>query len=138
MPKDLYIANGFELDFDENGKIIVFNTVLYGKNNDGVLKNFVINYDEKESKEIKVALDKKVEAEYNWIKSLNGVIETIKAGVIENITSISKGEVYKMSYVRKPFDDGDGRPIQGIDESGGLIKPGLQRSDYVLRFQVIK
>lgn len=138
MPKDLYVANNFVIEFDKAGKILAFNTDLYGNDENNVLRNFIISYDEQRSKEINVELDKKIKAEYDGTKPLESLVQSFNEMVIAGDMNIIKGEVYQASFMRKPYNDNDEGKVQITDSVGGIINPVPEEQEYVIKVSVIR
>ncbi|MGL4992078.1 MAG: hypothetical protein ACRC57_13115 [Sarcina sp.] len=138
MPKDLYIANKFAIEFDKIGNIISFNTDLYGNDENNVLRNFIISYDGKRSKEINIELDKKIEATYDGTKPLDSLVENFNKNITPGYLSILKGEVYQAVFMRKPYSDNNDGKIQNIDSQGGIINPVPEEQEYVMKISVVR
>lgn len=78
LPKTLYVASDFSLEFDSNGKITAFDTYLYGKNDKGKLESYLISYDSDKSEKIKINLNGYVKPDYSKDKLLSPLIKTMK------------------------------------------------------------
>ena len=46
MPEDLYVSADFGLRFNKEGRIVSFDTFLYGRNEEGETESFLISYNE--------------------------------------------------------------------------------------------
>lgn len=78
MPKKLYVASNFSLNFDSYGKITSFDTYLYGKNTKGELESYLISYNSNKSENITIYLNGHVNADYSDDKLLEPLIKTMK------------------------------------------------------------
>lgn len=98
LPKQLYMADDFTLKFNSDGTITSFDTFIYGKNNYGKDKTYLITYDENKSKDIKLILNGYANTDYNYDKLVEPLIKTVKVIPIEKTVSkwdqISYGLVY--------------------------------------------
>ncbi|WP_347460382.1 hypothetical protein [Clostridium sp. DMHC 10] len=101
MPKKLYISNNFSLKFDSNGKIISFDTYLYGKNDKGKLQSYLISYDSIKSGNVTVLLNGYVNANYSKDKLLAPLIETMKVIPLKKTVSRWNEKQYGILYYGK-------------------------------------
>ena len=56
LPEELYISNQFQLTFDEEGAIRTIYAFLYGENEQGETRTFLIDYDADESGSMSVIM----------------------------------------------------------------------------------
>lgn len=98
IPKDLYVSNSFNLNFDSNGTITSFDTYLYGKNNKGKLESYLITYDSNKSKNITINLNGYVNADYNKDKRIEPLISTMKVIPLKETTSKWNENKYGILY----------------------------------------
>lgn len=57
LPKDLYISDKYQVTFDSTGTIQTIDTFIYGKNEKGVQKTYLVSYDNSKSDQMTVWLD---------------------------------------------------------------------------------
>ena len=57
LPEELYITESFALSFDEHGEISKLDTFLYGKDEKGTTKTYLISYDKAMNEKITVWID---------------------------------------------------------------------------------
>lgn len=111
LPKKLYISNSFSLNFDSDGKIISFDTYLYGKNDKGKLESYLISYNSSKSENITIYLKGYVNADYNEDKLLKPLRDTMKVIPLKDtISSWNEKQYGILYYGRRSF----GYNIDGI------------------------
>ncbi|MCD8097739.1 MAG: hypothetical protein LUE31_06865 [Lachnospiraceae bacterium] len=64
LPETLYVTNTFEIAYDAEGTIQTIEAFLYGENDEGEKKTYLISYDAEKSGKMTVWLDGNVSAEY--------------------------------------------------------------------------
>jgi hypothetical protein len=101
MPKDLYVSNSFSLNFDSNGIITNFDAFLYGKDNKGKLKSYLITYDMNKSKKIIIILNGYVNGDYNEDKLIEPLISTMKVIPLKQTVSNWNENKYGILYSGK-------------------------------------
>lgn len=144
MPEQLYIANEFRVTFDENGKIQSIYTFLYGKNEKGKEKTYLIDYDAKHGDSMTVWTDGYTNGNYESEMCLTPMLEILKkADWIQQVQtwsgSFTEPQTYEILYYGRrgflsdeglkyiPGDaDGDGvetgnRPMAQIKNGGEII-----------------
>lgn len=65
LPKELYIANSFEMTFDGTGTIQTLDSFIYGKDENGEKQTYLISYDAKQNEKMTVWADGGVNASYD-------------------------------------------------------------------------
>lgn len=65
LPEELYIANKFQVSFDGNGTIQSIYASIYGKNEAGERKTYLIDYDTDSSNDMTVWIDGNANGEYD-------------------------------------------------------------------------
>ncbi len=65
LPEELYIANKFQVSFDGNGTIQSIYASIYGKNEVGERKTYLIDYDTDSSNDMTVWIDGNANGEYD-------------------------------------------------------------------------
>ena len=78
LPEELYIANKYQVSFDENGTIQRIYAFIYGKNEAGEKKTYLIDYDADSSNDMTVWIDGNVNGEYSDDMRLSPMIEILK------------------------------------------------------------
>lgn len=101
MPKELYVSNSFNLNFDSNGIITSFDTYLYGKNEKGELKSYLISYDNNKSENITIYSNGYVNADYSEDKLIEPLISTMKVIPIKETVSNWHEDNYGILYYGK-------------------------------------
>ncbi|WP_373898717.1 hypothetical protein ACER0A_005415 [Haloimpatiens sp. FM7315] len=101
MPQKLYVSSSFKLIFNSNGKIISFDTFLYGKDEKGKLRSYLISYDNKKNKNIIVYLNGNVNANYSSDKLLEPLIKTMKVIPLKDTVSKWNEKKYGILYCGK-------------------------------------
>ena len=77
LPEELYIANKYQVSFDENGTIQRIYAFIYGKNEAGEKKTYLIDYDADSSNDMTVWIDGNVNGEYSDDMRLSPMIEIL-------------------------------------------------------------
>lgn len=78
MPEDLYVSADFGLRFNKEGRIVSFDTFLYGRNEEGETESFLISYNEDKSEKITVYLNGYVHGDYDENKRLQPLMDMIQ------------------------------------------------------------
>ncbi|WP_367569206.1 hypothetical protein [Lacrimispora sp.] len=78
MPEELYVATSFNLHFKPDGTITSLETYLYGNDDRGNLKTYLISYDESSSKRATVYLDGTVAEQGENHKKLQPMLDILK------------------------------------------------------------
>lgn len=118
MPEKLYIVNNFSLNFDSSGKIISFDTFLYGKNTKGKIESYLISYNSKRSENIIIYLNGYANANYNDDKLLEPFIKTMKVIPLKKTVSKWTEEQYGILYSGKRSFGYNTTGIVDIDSKG--------------------
>ena len=144
LPEQIYIANEFRVTFDENGRIQSIYTFLYGKNEKGKEKTYLIDYDAKHGDSMIVWTDGYTNGNYESEMCLTPMLEILKrADWIQQVQtwagSFTELQTYEILYYGRrgflsdeglkyvPGDaDGDGaetgsRPMAQIKNGGEII-----------------
>ena len=78
MPEELYVATSFNLHFKPDGTVTSLETYLYGKDDKGNLKTYLISYDGSHSKRATVYLDGSVSEQEENSKKLQPMLDILK------------------------------------------------------------
>ncbi len=110
LPEELYIANKCQVTFDKNGTIQSIYAFLYGKNEAGEKKTYLIDYDADKSHKMTVWTDGNVNGEYDEGMRLSPMIEILNHADWKNqVKSWSETfldqQIYELLYFgRRAFD----------------------------------
>lgn len=75
LPEELYLANKLQLEFDKDGEINSIYTYLYGKDDKGETRSFLISYNRDKSRNLVVYLNGHVNDDYNEEMELQPAID---------------------------------------------------------------
>ncbi len=98
MPEVLYVATSFNLHFKPDGTITSLETYLYGNDDRGNLKTYLINYDGSKSKRATVYLDGSVSEQGKDLKKLQPMVEILKQVDLEEAVQQWGEEEYGIIY----------------------------------------
>lgn len=98
MPEDLYVATSFNLHFKPDGTITSLETYLYGNDDRGYLKTYLISYDGNKSKRATVYLDGLVSEQDKDRKKLQPMVEILKQVDLEEAVQQWGEEEYGIIY----------------------------------------
>ncbi|WP_244835009.1 hypothetical protein [Clostridium sp. BJN0001] len=134
LPAKLYMSNGFKLDFNSDGTITSFETFVYGKDDKGKEKTYLIYYDSQKSKNITVEF-RNVNADYNDDKLLEPLITTVNAISVENTVERWNEDKYSLIYYGKRNWGFNTDGIVNIDENGNE-KPLVNSDSPIIGYTV--
>lgn len=86
LPEQLYVANRFELRFQDDGTITEIYAFLYGKDAKGNTRSYLISYDKETSDKLVFYLDGYANADYSQGKALKPFLEVMQRAPIESLT----------------------------------------------------
>ncbi|MFL0247659.1 WD40/YVTN/BNR-like repeat-containing protein [Candidatus Clostridium stratigraminis] len=135
MPEKLYISSNFTLNFDSEGAITSFDTFLYGKNDKGELKSYLISYNSSKSKNITIYLNGNVNANYNNDKLLEPFIKTMKVIKLKEAVSKWPNEKYGILYSGKRSFGYNTTGIVYIDSKGN-VTPAVNAYSEIIGYTV--
>ncbi|ALV22805.1 WD40/YVTN/BNR-like repeat-containing protein [Carnobacterium antarcticum] len=78
LPNELYLSNHFDLTFTKDGQITSLYSFLYGLNDDGEIKSFLIDYDRSKSNDITVYLNGYTDTPFDETMKLRPLINNVK------------------------------------------------------------
>lgn len=78
LPTDLYISNHFELTFNKEGQITSFYSHLYGLDDTGKKKTFLLNYDRSKDSSIFVTLNRETDSTFDETMKLQPLLDGVK------------------------------------------------------------
>ncbi|MBY0756426.1 hypothetical protein K5V21_13305 [Clostridium sardiniense] len=131
MPEKLYVSDEFRLYFDSDGIITYIDTFIYGKNDKGELKSYLISYDKSSSNKITVYLNRKVYADYNEDKLLKPLIDTMKIIPLKQTVSKWNEKQYGILYLGKRSWGYNTDGIVYIDPEGNQKSPDVVSSEII-------
>ncbi|MDO4289149.1 MAG: hypothetical protein Q4C55_08160 [Eubacterium sp.] len=114
LPEELYLSNQCQISFDESGKIHDIYAFLYGDNEDGEKKTYLINYNAEDSASMTVWLDGHTTGEYETDMRLAPMLEILdKADWINQVKTWAETapepQVYELLYMgRRSFGSEEG------------------------------
>ncbi|WP_373598659.1 WD40/YVTN/BNR-like repeat-containing protein [Paraclostridium bifermentans] len=101
LPKKLYLANDFKLKFEKDGTITYVETFIYGKDNNGNQKSYLISYDKSKSNKIKILMDGYAGDDYSNDKLVEPLIETVANIPIDKAIEKWDAKEYGLLYAGK-------------------------------------
>ncbi len=127
LPDNLYIANKCQISFDKKGTIHELYAFLYGKNEEGEKKTYLISYNTKNSKKMSVWVDGHTNGEYEPEMKLLPMLRILantswKNQVRDWSVSQSRGQIYELLYYgKRSFKTQEGlRYIPGDADGDGI------------------
>lgn len=103
LPDELYISNEFRITFDKSGTIQSINTFIYGKNDDGDKKTYLIDYDADKSSNMTVWSDGNVNDGYDENMRLRPMMQILKNSELRNYVDnwaekFGEDQIYEILY----------------------------------------
>lgn len=148
LPEELYIANKFQVSFDGNGTIQSIYAFIYGKNEAGEKKTYLIDYDTDSSKDMTVWIDGNVNGEYDDDMRLSPMIDVLNTAnwinqVKEWTETFEEQQIYEILYMgRRSFNSEEGLQYIPGDADGDGTETGtsnftqLRRGGEIVGFEV--
>lgn len=134
LPTKLYLSSesDFRLKFQEDGTILSFNTYLYGKNEKGETKSFLISYNQHSSDEITLYLNGYVNGDYQEANNFQLFMDMMELIPLKDTVSRWGQEEYGILY--------SGVRDWGYNTSGILIldQEGNTRQDEFAEEKIIE
>lgn len=130
LPEELYIANKYQMTFDENGTIQNIDAFIYGKNENKERKTYLIHYDAENSNKMTVWIDGNVNGDYDENMRLEPMIQILTKADLKNQVMIwsetfETPQIYEMLYEgRRSFKSEDGLQYIPGDADGDGIEGG--------------
>lgn len=130
LPEELYIADEFRMTFGEDGTIQTISAFLYGKDDKGGLKTYLIDYNvAKKGKNITVWTDGEVNASFDADKKLKPMVMIVEEADLKYQTEMwaeqHESETYELLYSgRRSFDTNDGLIYIPGDADGDGVEMG--------------
>ncbi len=122
LPQELYLSDSFKLKFKKDGTISSFDAYIYGKDEEGGTKSFLVSYDINKSEKIIVNMNGFVRDTFNEEKKLQPFVDVFQWLPLEDTISQLDEDGYEILYsgVRNWGYNTDG--IIYIDEEGNTWK----------------
>ena len=132
LPKEMYIASDFLINFKNDGLITAFDGHFYGKNEKGESESYLISYNEKDSDKMTVYLNSYYEETYAEDKQLEPLFNILQRISLEEIGSYYLKEEYRLTYGGIFYRGSIIGHTYCIDESGELSPTYPLESGYTL------
>lgn len=140
LPKELYVVNQFQVDFNAEGEIQSIYTFLCGQDEKGEKKTYLVDYDAEQIQDMQVRLQNQTSVEYEADKLLQPMLTILEKADIETQVKawdqIFPRESYEILYYgRRAFSqaagltyipgdaDGDGK-TEGEKDFSKLMSGG--------------
>ena len=127
LPEELYIANKFQVTFDENGVIQSIYAFIYGKEDNEEKKTYLIDYNADVSHSMTVWIDGNVNGQYEQDMQLFPMIAILNRAdwkeQVKGWSAISEEQqIYEILYLgRRAFDSAEGlKYIPGDADGDGV------------------
>ena len=130
LPEELYIANKYQVTFDESGTIQSIYAFIYGKDEDGEKKTYLIDYDADKSSNMTIWVDGNANGEYEEDMRLSPMIEILKNSNWRNqvkrwAESFEEQQIYELLYFgRRSFNSDEGLRYVPGDADGDGVETG--------------
>lgn len=104
LPEELYIADKYQVTFDENGTIQSVDAFIYGKNEKGEKKTYLIDYNAERSSDMVVWTDGNANGEYDINMRLSPMFQILqnanwKAQVTSWSNILEGQQIYEILYM---------------------------------------
>ena len=130
LPEELYIVNKYQVTFDESGTIQSIYAFIYGKDEDGEKKTYLIDYDADKSSNMTIWVDGNANGEYEEDMRLSPMIEILKNSNWRNqvkrwAESFEEQQIYELLYFgRRSFNSDEGLRYVPGDADGDGVETG--------------
>ena len=131
LPEELYIVNKYQVTFDESGTIQSIYAFIYGKDEDGEKKTYLIDYDADKSSNMTIWVDGNANGEYEEDMRLSPMIEILKNSNWRNqvkrwAESFEEQQIYELLYFgRRSFNSEEGLRYVPGDADGDGVETGI-------------
>ena len=127
LPEELYIANKYQMAFDETGEIQSIYTFLYGRDEKGETKTYLVDYDASKDENMTVWVDGKVNGSYEENMRFEPMLKILqKADCKAQVKGWSANKVsstYEILYMgRRSFETAE--KLRYIPGDGDSIENG--------------
>ena len=131
LPEELYIVNKYQVTFDESGTIQSIYAFIYGKDEDGEKKTYLIDYDADKSSNMTIWVDGNANGEYEEDMRLSPMIEILKNSNWRNqvkrwAESFEEQQIYELLFFgRRTFNSEEGLRYVPGDADGDGVETGI-------------
>ena len=131
LPEELYIANKYQVTFDENGTIQSIYAFIYGKNQKGEKKTYLIDYDAQSSEYMTVWTDGNANGEYEEDMRLQPMLTIMENAdwkeCVKAWSDILEGQqMYEILYMGyRSFNSVEGLQYVPGDVDGDGVETGV-------------
>lgn len=130
LPEKLYIANKYQMTFDETGEIKTIYTFLYGRDESGETKTYLVDYDTDENENMTVWVDGEANETYEEDMRLEPMLRILKESDWENQVKSWAGNrdfaFYEILYAgRRSFTSDEGLRYLPGDVDGDGVESGM-------------
>lgn len=135
LPETLYIRGRFRLSFDGDGTIQTVETFLYGRDEGGDTRTYLVSYDADNGTDMTVWIDGYAQAEFDEDMGLSPMLRILQeAPCKEQVAAweqMGAGNTYEILYMgRRSFQTEEGLQILSGDADGdgvvsGTFQPGM-------------
>jgi hypothetical protein len=105
LPGELYIANKFQLTFAEDGTIQTIYTFLYGRDEKGETKTYLVDYDADKSEKMSVWINGEANADYDADMRLEPMLQILEKAdcqqQVEEWAADVESGIYEILYFGK-------------------------------------
>ncbi|MCD7760799.1 MAG: hypothetical protein LUH16_03370, partial [Clostridiales bacterium] len=131
LPEDVYVSNLFQLDFAADGTVVGMYAFLYGEDDDGTLRSWLIDYQEEDEK-VTVWLDNAVTASLDEGQLLQPMAELLDALDLQAQAEALGGEKLTLRYYGLRSDYPVEDTMYLVHEDGSLLQITASYTGYEL------
>lgn len=132
LPKELYLADDFLINFEKDGRITAYDGHFYGKNEAKESQSYLISYNEKESDKMTVYLDNEYEESYAEDKKLAPLFEIMDRISLEKEAEKYSEEDFRLTYAGLLNRNSLYKEIYWVKEDGTILPIRPDESGYTL------
>lgn len=130
LPEELYLANQYQMTFDPDGTIQTIYTLLYGSDESGATKTYLVDYDADKSKNMTVWLDGEADVKYDENMRLEPMLRILaRADCEQTVKAWSQdhnADRYEILYLgRRSFQTEEGLKYLPGDVDGDGVETGI-------------
>lgn len=130
LPKELYIANPYEVTFDEKGRIQTLTAFLYGEDDEGSHHTYLVAYDAAKDDRMTVWIDGEANASFEEDKRLDPMfVILLNTDIRKQVREWSKefgSEVFTLEYSgQRTFASAEGLQYLSGDADGDGMQTGI-------------
>ena len=130
LPEELYISNQFQITFDGAGTIQTIYAFLYGADDNGTPRTYLVDYNAAGGEEMDVWVDGEANAEFQEDMRLEPMLRILQAApweeMVNSWTSVRGEETYEILYMgRRSFQTEEGLVYLPGDADGDGEETGI-------------